>query len=768
MNEVSCCATPPLLPVIGGRLLDACLDEIEALETGADESAVREKLGSLLRRQRCEPEDMEGLQRFYRLCLRNGEAAAALAMIEAQGGRVRAGLPADEQALAGVSLAFWRLDCLRSLAAVPGSALAETASLLGALPASEQSDEAWGYLADHAEDAGDHECVRQCAMKRHALATGQPERARFRAWDDAFLMLRLGRSYAAQGLPEKVRSAVDSAIDSLKRAPADQDVDHDDWLGLGEQAIALLPECFGRIRDEVRAHLVADECAPPLRRAAEVQLARLEALALYRQGRLTEALEKSRAGRFGLSDDSDEDEFSMQVLDWLLEAGRAAEAARLAFECAFNERGESAPHACRLALQQMQQLPDEAGGDGANGAAGGAAEWALTLAFAATCEELQWVAGDAAPTDFFERHLALARRYSPAHPGADVLQALYLIRERQAYAEALPLLEKAVLHAELSAPNVLEALWLSRIHRHGAAPGLAMPYPDAAAAGWCYNMGVWLNFQLRDHFPEDMAWPEAAIESLAARYYESGLKKFEAFIVSGSGMFRDGDLHVYSMLCNNLAIHYRQERKDYAAAALTHAKGIAASPFAEHYNGLMWCHYLADRDEDSVAAADALWHYAADHGFGRHCPPDYVGWVCCTLQTLGRDGEIAIWLQRLDEWWDELDAEDQAEAQADYLDTLTMVLWQMGVTRSDDALLRLERALPAIRALKQPACCRQAGGVLDLAGEHPRALELYREARALLDRQGKAADQALRQSVQEDVARLEKLLRLRPWWKFWN
>lgn len=773
MHESTGCEETLVNAVIRGPLLDAYLDEVEALadepgEGSNDEASGAEtlqaKLAAMLGRQHCEADSMDSLRRLYRLYLRAGDTTMALHVIDIQGAGLCSALPEEERAEADVSLAFWRLHALQakhretpqSLPGGDAAAVAETARLLDALPVDRQSDDAWACLADYAEEADNHTLVRQCCNKRHALAALQPERARFRAWDAAFLQIRLAKSFATEGESAKARSAVDAAFDGLKNAAADQDVDHNDWLGLGEQALQLFPACFTRIRDEVRAHLVVDNCPPAQRREVEVQLARLEAGALYREGKLVEALEKSREGRFGLSGEDSDDEFSVQVIDWLLEAGRRAEAARLAFESAFNERADSGPYACRLALQQVQ---DPALTD---------AYWPLTLAYCAISEDLQWVMNEENPAAFFARHLELASRLMPDHPAIGLLRAINLVRKSADFAQALPLLEKAAQLPELATPLTLESLWTCRIRLYGLEKGLAQPYVDASSGGWCYNMGVWLNSFLRNQLPAGSAWPAAQAEALGARYYESALRYFETFIVSGKGTFRDGNVHVYSMLCNNLAIYYRIEKNAYKAGAELHVKGIAASPFAEHHEGLMWCYYKADLDAAFIDAADQLWHFAADHGYSRHIAANYVPSVCRVLEKLGRPHEIAIWLQRLDEWWASLDAAEQSENERGYHDALVLVLWRLVQVQPEDAGLRMQRSLAAIRSMEVPLLSRDAALVLEEAGNIAEALKLSEEASAMLAREGAQADRELIKLLKEKMAQLRAMLRPRPWWKFWG
>jgi len=486
-----------------------------------------------------------------------------------------------------------------------------------------------------------------------------------------------------------------------------------------------------------------------------VQFSRLEAKSLALQGRFDEAVSLGRQGRFCLCGDED-DAFSAQMLDWLLAAGQQAEAAHIAFECVDNERVVSAEHACHLAIQQLQEP------------AAHQALWALVLASAALWEDTQWVCGDEDPAQYLQRHLALAGALPALQPTIDVLQARHLVQSQEDYAQALPLLERTLQNPALASSKNLEQLWLCRIQVHGAEEALALPFIPATAAGWCYNLGVHLDYNLQAQLPEDMDWPEAAVEHLAARYYEAGLARFEAFFATGQGQYRDGDIHVYAMLCNNLAIYYRATVKKYDLAIATHNKGIAASPFAEHYDGLMRCQQASGNQAGFVEAADRLWHFAAEHGYSRHFPNYYIDGVSNALHDLGRLHEVAIWLQRLEEWWNSLDQDEQAEEEAVFLSALACVLTNLALVQPDDALARLQTALPRFRASKRADLVRIAGLVYENAGQLEQAVQLFQEALTLVqaDRDG---DDEQHESAQRGIKRCKKQQRAgRNWWQFWK
>ena len=64
----------------------------------------------------------------------------------------------------------------------------------------------------------------------------------------------------------------------------------------------------------------------------------------------------------------------------------------------------------------------------------------------------------------------------------------------------------------------------------------------------------------------------------------------------------------------------------------------------------MWCQKYARRKAQFLDAADRLWHYALENGYGRHDPTGYFAHVAGVLYDLDRDTEIPFWLQRLEQW----------------------------------------------------------------------------------------------------------------------
>ena len=349
------------------------------------------------------------------------------------------------------------------------------------------------------------------------------------------------------------------------------------------------------------------------------------------------------------------------------------------------------------------------------------------------------------------------------------LQAAVLLEQRRDLPAALTLLEFAIRQpSHASAANV-ENLWRCRVLRHGAAQALRLPFVPCAGAAWNYNVALLLDNDLRDELSEGEDWPQDAAKAMVQRYYAHGLAQYEAFHASGSGHHKDGQVHGYSMLCNNLAIRlYNQAstpQQVLADALPLHRKGIEASPFAEHYEGVLRCYRYADDLPRIVQAAEALWHFAADHGDSRHEPSDYVGEVARALRDLDRRLEIGLWLQRLDSWWDGLDDDDRADAQADYLSGKVQVLAAQAGVQPDDVRAHIQSLMPQVQALGDAEVTRLTGLALQESGAHGEALRVYRLAQTQLQ-PGRARDDEVAAGLRAGIKGCNRVLR--PWWRLWG
>ncbi len=753
---------PSQAPLSGAALHDF-LDEAESAlelqqETGVSDELRQSTLASLLARHGCRADDLEGVSRLHRLWLQAGRPDQALRVLQDDGPAAVDALPPEERADSGVRLIFWRIEAQLAAGREPPAlqlSLDQAEQALCA-QAGASNGGAWAHLADLCGQAGDQARARRCVQALHQLNASDPDRETYRAWDAAMLNARLAASHQADGRAEEALACARAAIDALATAGPGPDVDADAWLNLGERLLGVAPALVDDICRHAPARLPA-EAAAPLHRKLGVQVARLRARALQAQGLLGQALALAPSGRFCLSCGED-DAFSAQVLDWLMQAERWPEAARLAFELANSEREISGLHACRAAIAHQERGTE----DGET-----RMYWLLARANMAQYEELREAHGITDLAAHWEPYLAQAEQCAPGHPVIKLMRGEYMLRAECDAAQTLPWLEAVAALPGLASGYVLENLYLLRMRVHGVRQALALPFVKSLGGSWNYHVGVQLE-DLHESLPEGTEWPWQEVRALRARYYEQGLACFEAFFATGEGHYRSGDVHDYSMLCNNLGIAYRSWQGKPELALPLHAKGIAASSFAEHYNGIVSCHHALGNHEALVEAAEQLWNYARAYGYGRHRPDQYFDDVSQALWQLSRSGEAAIWRQRLQEWWDGLDEDDQHEYADSHLGTLVMLLCEMAIDQPDDSLPQVEALLPRIRASEWTGAHMNAALAFKRAGRYQRSSELYKEVLARCAGPSEE-DVERRREIGDLLAECRKALRgQRPWWKFWG
>jgi cellulose synthase operon protein C len=746
---------------ISGDLLDALLDRADALMEGdGDEDATPSdvprdaQLAALLGAQPCEPTTMEALHRLYRLWLQAGKPQEALAALAAHSSPVISALPADEQADAKVSHTLWTLDALESAGdkAAIKSHLETTSALLKTSSEHGRLDDAWGYVCRVAQDAGEHEIMRNGAVERHTLVARDPDRSRYRAWDESVKLLRLARSYKVEERETEAKEQVQHALKALLDAAPDQDLDADDWINFGDTIATIDPSSLTHVLNGARMAL-PDNTSVGERRDLEVRLARIGAKARYHEKKLAEAIKKSVEGRYYLTRDND-DSFSALVLDWHLEAQDEAAAAALAFECIFYERTYSSGYAISVMEKKFTE---------------GTANhplWALARAAAAMENEYSEHLAGEDEAAFIERHVKLAEASGQKLPEAAAVRGIYLAKHQKNLVGALPHLEAAVTHGEMRSPDVMEQLWLARVHRLGLDAAIRSEPPLCASASWNYAMGVWLTGGFDEALAENITVSDEMGYTLATRYYEAAISGFETFFTGKQGHYKDADIHTYSMLCNNLGIAYRYYQKQPERALPLHQKGIATSSFAEHYNGVMNCYEQMDgKDAEYLVAADELWNYSSEYGYGRHDPSSYFGSVALALHNLGRDKEIAIWLQRAQEWWQGMDADDQAENKHDYLAAQTDTLRYLAFSQPHDAVARMDLILQDARAQNKSRMYRISGYVYENAGIPDKALPLFKEALQCLEANPDDGVENEREWLTDAISRCKG--GGKAWWKVW-
>ncbi len=757
--------------VLRSEALDAFLDHVDTLFNTEDETqewpARQAAAAQQLASRALEPEDLDQLRRVYRLWSMAGQPAQALAAVQQHQARLLQELTADAQRDAAVTMAMLQADAAEDVPGLPREqyrdVIAQAMAAVDQAGALGDPDRAWRHLARHAHQAQALDLQEQIYRKQHQYKSQQADRAQLRAWDDAMLATRLGRIEAAKGNSTAARDLGHYALQKLQRAEAGQDIDTDDWLLLGEDIIALAPDALAQHSELTLASLPSN-ASPAAWRDTRAQLARLAAASLHQQGALDAAISKGQEGRFALVRDSD-DSTSARLIDWLVQAARLPEAAHVCFESTLHSRPGSREAACRQALAHL-------------GEPGGAPYWALTLMAAAQDEDLaEFLPADMDAEQAFAHYSALVQQQSLNHPMWRLLQGNHLF-EQQDYAQALPLLETLAERPQYANGELAYRLFVCRARVAGLASALQSPYIRCDGGSWCYAMGVQLDDDEAlmqaiggegEELPAD--WPYDELLRWIKHYYETGQARFEHWFATGQGSYKDGNLHDYSMLCNNLAIKYRYNDENYDGALALHAKGIATSPFAEHYNGIVSTHIDSDNYAQLIPAAEQLWHYSQDNGYSRHSPCDYFPKVAYALYKQDRNVENSIWLERLDEWWSQLDEDEQRSERYDYLRSLLNQLDYYSATHGAEVLPRLQALLPELAQRQNAYLLRRAGDAMQTSGTDQQAMQIYQQALAC----ARADDPAEREKLQTTIDQLNAQLITaapaagggKPWWKFW-
>ena len=734
----------------------------------------------LMEQQSFAPATALELERLHDVWLLLNRPKTANALLQAERSRVLApeASPAPDSA---ARLALSDLQSCSSFDKVSAiSLLLPTAKAISQLPEEYDAGRYWQAWHHYAKELQAWETAAVGVDMERAQEQANPDLAADNSYLDALASVHKAELAAQSHKEAQAASLVQAAINTLRDAPSDQAVDFDRWMQLADRALPIAPQSLPALLMACEQQVARTE-QPAASQAVlahrKVKIVRLQAKACAQAGQLEAALQLAPQGHFGLTDDEG-DPFTVVHLGWLVQANRMDEAADLALESALHARPGSAVAAYQLALQRFDTDPARS------------ITWALILAQAQLDEDMRYLLAQEKPSPHPAAfYLNMVRAAQPQNPMQALLEGIQLAEKRQ-MAQALPLLEQSVgQHPDLADSEKLPALWAARFAALPLDEALSRPFPEAHGGHWCYAVGVVLDDEddLAPLMGGKQKVPSDEVrEPLVVRYYEDGLRRFEHFWATGQGEFKDADLHVYSMLCNNLGIKYRYQDR-YDEAAELHRKGLASSPFAEHHEGLWWAANGRGDDAGIVAEAEGLWHFAQQYGYSRHEPPRYLPTVALSLYKLDRGDEISIWLERLDHWFDELDEDEQKQERRDYLAATMSLLDFFSVFRPEQVLPRLRTYQDEVRALKDSYPLRRLACALEA---YPDLLEesvaLHREAASYLGRHSKKNfalgndNEAEAQMSAENLASAERKLaehkaqaestgaaNRKPWWKLW-
>jgi len=583
------------------------------------------------------------------------------------------------------------------------------------------------------------------------------------------------------------------------------------WKVFANKVLEIAPQHVAAVLQLATAHLI--DCTPPpfapVRRYRRAHVARLQARAHYALGQLPQALTSAQAGCFELDDGANDHAFAAEVMQWHLEAGHMDKAADLALQGVISVREGWALPGYMLALEWCEQdtSPQRL------------AWWWCMLAWARIDprmrEDLE-CSNTAPPVHSADECLARAREHVPAHPLADLIEGM-AFAYAQDWPAALPLLERGVLALpELADYEFVIRLWAARLIVLPVDEAIARPFPQCGGASWSYSQGVTLGDQLErllnvmdeSHFQCLSPRPEldTLLRPLAKRCYQEAITCFEAFLwpaihgshpsgrrcttlkifpenffSSGEGHYKDGAPYIYAMTCNNLANLYQLHDEDTDAAIALHRKGMTASSLFEQHNNLMCC--MVDKYEQTdvtgeedrqtflsafLSTAESFWQESSAHRHPGLNPTGYFQYVVAILGEMRRYSEIIIWIDRLYQWYEALDAGlDEAylaQCRCDFLRTLMQHLFWLCWQHPEQLRPHLQRQHSALLALAGTPgtglTLYNAGYAYERCNETRQALALYRLAEARLRQDPGPAGKILH-LIHNGIRRCK------PWWRLW-
>jgi cellulose synthase operon protein C len=715
-------------------------------------------LAELLSQQQFTPQTLSELVQLHSAWMYAGQPAMAVQTLAQHSNTVTHSLQGPALWHAQASIALHRAQSLLS-----EDATAAQQALADALPPMRQLDaETLAPLYPHwmslAQSCEAHTLAEQAIDWLTPLLThdAQSFTDRVQPWLDKTRLAQARADDAA------VLSHAHAAITQMAQLQHDDaHPDFDTWAQLGDMLLPVCPASVTQWASTSQAHLQRTEAtapSPAVRQHRAIYTARLQALACAQLGQLDQAIAWGRLGRYELSG-YEGDDFVATWMEWLYAQDLLDELAPIALESVFHSRPASLQVGWKVAQECIERdTPHRA-------------TWARILAWC--CMDRECRERVPAPPHPAQHYLEIVQAESPDDGIVMLMKGLELARSRKQWDKALPLLEQACAqHPQLCNSEVVLMLWAARFHIHGEA-ALQMPIPAAPSGHWSYGLGVALDDDddMKPYMGGKKNLPAHALrQALVQHYYEQGLAHFEQFWQTGQGGFKDADIHIYSMLCNNLAIKLRHN-EDYARAADLHQRGLASSPFAEHLHGLLWCSIMPDDYVGIARTAESLWHFAREHGYGRHNPYLYFNWVAEALFHLDRSAEISIWLERLELWWQEEADEDDAEERHQYLECLLIMLDFFATGHAALVAPRLPALVQEVRPLRLIVLQRRLGRVLMDCGQHAEALPLLQTAVELAS----SCDDSFEVGIApKDLQRCEEALAeatlaspRKPWWKLW-
>ncbi|NBF08576.1 hypothetical protein [Pseudomonas sp. Fl4BN1] len=771
---------------ITGIELEQFMDRLEAQQQEQEQET--DALLAQLQAQPLQANSLASIDRLHTLWMQAGDSAAAKTVIDQDGDALLQATHQPAQAELKMNLAILRLRIASYLD--DESTLLEVLEQLNQMATQTLDFDVEHYrryrIFDELEQ-GSAEVALKTIDVRYALTLVNPARAALRAWDAADQHRRRARVLAAHEREDEARSAALDAVNAVRTASPEQDIDEGDWLWLGNALIDIVPLRLALFEQPI-AQLTAG-LSLPRRREWEVRTARLAARALYAQDDLSGALKICNAAALSLDSDGGTN-FIEYELPWLIEAGRIDEAGHRAFIDVYDRQTEMWPATARLVLHRLQDPEDHS------------AWWPICVMRACINQEVLQSFLSALPAiesidptttplltalyramddpelldPLFAEARAEAQRRAPDQPWIIRLAAVH-DGERGLIdaATEVSLLQNAIQAGRLQDNRSAYSLFAARVKSLGVIETLKLPKPILASGRYAYNYALTIDDLTEaeaDKLPTDARNEAYSLLREAQKdAYEQGQAHMERYFATGNGHPFDACAHLYSMLCNNLAINYRcyNEQKRYQEAIDLHLRGIAASSFAEHYNGLLSARIGMNDQPGIIEAAEQLWHYSMEFGYSRHDPNDYMGPLAYALYSLDRDSEILIWLERLLKWQEEQGVNDQ-QLDSSALFARIRVARYLAHAHPDNADSLWQRYEPLVLAMNEVSVMSCSVDFLKARGRTAEAIDYCARTLALCTPHDDY-DVECRARTEQLLAELqapEQPSGKKSWWQIWK
>ncbi|WP_417066702.1 hypothetical protein [Niveibacterium terrae] len=794
-----------------GSQLEAFIDRVEAdLEEAG--SAVAVNLRERLQAQALRADSLSLIARLCSLWLRADDASAASAVLEHDGAKLlEASNPAERASLA-MNLAIYRLQLggIREDEKTCLEALAQMQDLLAQLP-----EGLTEYRTLDVLDSVEHQSLDLALAViefRRKLDEAIPERSRLRAWDSVIEHQRRALAYRRAKRLEDARNEALAAVSALESLPADQAIGQDDWLGFANTLIEIAPEALPSFSQPVMQ--LTRDLPIAQRREYEVRLARLKARALHAQGDLAGAIAACAAARYSLSSDGGDDFVEYEV-PWLVEAGRSDEAGRRAFAHIYQSETQLDPAIGRIVHERLAAADDTS------------FWWPACVLRASTYHETLHALISAAPVPFEQLpafssvHSALfdalksippGQREEPSYaemegdieqldtpewqaacdrilqsaralcetrsPGNPWITRIAAYADRDAGRIDTPTLvaqfDQAIKAGDMRDNRSINGAFFALAGAKGILEALRQPIPDMPSGLWSYNFVVDAEDNIEEQIEQlsDAEQQEAKtlLHNLKRTVYERGIAHMERYFNTGIGHPYDACAHLYSMMCNNLGIVYYHESR-YDESIDLHWRGIAASSFAEHYDGIFMCKWMQEDHAGIVKAAEDLWLYAMEYGYGRHKPNRDIPVILRSLGRLDRHDEKTIWLERLIQWQRE-NGEDETNLSHDALEARVDSAVYLGASFPNEAIALWKGVEAQVRASNDYDLLHNSGSGAYNRDDFELAIELFTASLKCNPRETEEQEESANFVTETIEKAKQKLADARKsgkrFWQFWK